>query len=700
MASSIFVYTLLLVVPIYLFIALMAFRSKEVEGYLSFGLLMITAGIYSLGYFFEIHSLSQEAVFNWLRFEYLGLAPMPALWLIFVMRYCGYSRWLSKPVLASLWTIPAITMLMINTNPFHGLFYTSFSVDFTQGLAIASIDRGPWYWVHIGFFNVALLVGSILLLYTYVKSKDIYRKRFLLLFLGSLVPWITLILYLIGMTPMNLDLSPFGILLTGIIYIFNATNYKMFDFLALARAEALRKSEEKYRLIFEHSPLGIFHFDHKGIITDCNDNFVKIIGSSRQKIVGLNLHTLPDEKFKKAFNVVLNGELANYEGVYHSVTAVKVTPVRALFAPLLSLDKQVLGGVGIVEDITERKSYEIKLEYLSLHDKLTGIYNRAFFEEELNRLQKNGAYPITVISCDLDGLKIINDTMGHSQGDKLLQSCAQVLRKALREEDILARIGGDEFAIILPHTTQLTGEEIAKEVGRNVEEYNKRAKELPLSISVGVATAVDSSKSIGEVVKEADEKMYHEKLIEKRSSRSQIISSLLAALADKDYITEGHSQRVEQYCIQIAHRLNLLSDRLTNIKLLAHVHDLGQVGISDNILKKPAPLTKEEWEIIRQHPEKGYRIAVACPDLAGVAEHVLKHHEWWDGTGYPLGLKEAEIPIECRILAVADAFDAMTSKRPYREPMGKEEALEELKRCSGTQFDPEIVAVFLSQINQ
>jgi diguanylate cyclase (GGDEF)-like protein len=300
-----------------------------------------------------------------------------------------------------------------------------------------------------------------------------------------------------------------------------------------------------------------------------------------------------------------------------------------------------------------------------------------------------------MISCDLDGLKIVNDTMGHNYGDKLLILCSALIKDALREGDTLARIGGDEFAAILPNTDFSTGEKIVNRIYEKISKYNQEHKDLIISISIGISTTLDEAKSLEKVLKDADDKMYHEKLIQKRSSRSQIINSLMAALAEKDFITEGHSQRLSYFTEKMARKLGLPNDVITNLNLLAQVHDLGKVGIPEQILLKPGKLEEDEWEIMRQHSEKGFRIAITSPDLSQIADLILKHHEKWDGTGYPLGVKGEEIPIECRILAIVDAYDAMTNDRPYSKARDEEEALNEISMCSGTQFDPYLTKIFL-----
>lgn len=352
--------------------------------------------------------------------------------------------------------------------------------------------------------------------------------------------------------------------------------------------------------------------------------------------------------------------------------------------------------VGSSHDITEQKLNREKLEYLGLHDSLTGLYNRAFFDAEMQRLSGSREYPVTIIVADLDGLKLINDTMGHAQGDALIKAGAIVLQNSLRSSDILARIGGDEYAVLLPRTDQPTGEMIVGRIRALLEQHNGENPALPLSIALGVATGEEGSVPLEEIFKTADDLMYRDKLARKDAVRTHKVDLLIYALSERDYMAQGHGQRVSGFCLTIAGKLGLPAAQLIDLVMLAQVHDLGLVGVPESILFKTGPLTADEWEIIKQHPEKGYRIALSSPDLAEIGELILYHHEWWNGNGYLQGLKGEEIPLLCRILAIADAYDVMTSGRPYRKAKSAAEARAELKRCAGTQFDPELVDLALS----
>lgn len=459
--------------------------------------------------------------------------------------------------------------------------------------------------------------------------------------------------------------------------------------------EKLRESEEKYRLVFVNSPLGIMHFDRYGAITACNDKIEVLVEAAQENLVGVNLLSLPDKKLVSAVNKALSGELSHYEGDYQIGARAKAVPVKADFAPIKIGEKDIIGGVAIVEDITERKLSEKKLRFLSFHDALTGIYNRAYFEQEMKRLEAGRNFTAGIIVCDVDGLKLVNDTLGHEKGDTLLVAAAAVLRNSFRESDVVARIGGDEFAVLLPGSSRVVVEEAFKRAKRSVEKYNLAHSDLPLSMSMGFAANSGKDVRMIDLFKEADNSMYREKLHSRQSARSSIVQALMKALEERDFITEGHAGRLPELMEEMAVTLGLPERRLADLRLLAKFHDIGKVGIPDRILFKKGPLTSEEWLEMQRHSEIGHRIALSAPELAPVAEWILKHHEHWDGSGYPLGIKGEEIPLACRILAIADAYDAMTSNRPYRQAVSHDEAIAELKRCSGTKFDPKLLRVFI-----
>jgi diguanylate cyclase (GGDEF)-like protein/PAS domain S-box-containing protein len=346
-------------------------------------------------------------------------------------------------------------------------------------------------------------------------------------------------------------------------------------------------------------------------------------------------------------------------------------------------------------DISNRKEMEEQLRFLSLFDSLTGLYNRNYFEQEMERLDSGRSNPVGVIVCDVDGLKLYNDTLGHVAGDQLLREIAGIIRDCFRSSDVVARIGGDEFAVLLPNTSLCYVDEVSRRVRDAVAEYNKNHQLLPLSISLGYSVRETMAETMASVLRQADDDMYREKLHRSQSVRSAVSQILRKALETKDFMADGHGRRLETYAVALARRMGLAEHRISELRLLAQYHDIGKVGIRDQILFKPGPLTEAEKKEIQRHCETGHRIARSAPDLAPIADWILKHHEWWNGQGYPFGIKEEAIPMECRILAIADAYDAMVTDRPWRSALSQEAAFAELQAFRGVQFDPQLVDVFL-----
>lgn len=368
--------------------------------------------------------------------------------------------------------------------------------------------------------------------------------------------------------------------------------------------------------------------------------------------------------------------------------------------PIYDQEGKVQALEGISRDVTERKQRDNQLWYLSLHDSLTGLSNRLFFEDRLQNLQKEGSLPVGIVVCDIEGLKFINDTLGHSIGDSVLKATTALLEECFKGCDTLARIGGDEFAVIKANCDLKELEKQCGELDQLITKHNIETPEIHISISLGYSYGDGREKSVFDLYRDAEDMMYRQKLKQANVARIAIVNALAKAIGDKDYITEGHSSSLALLLEKTAHVLNLSQHNIEVLKKLALFHDIGKIGIPDHILFKPGPLNQEEMVEMKKHSEIGYRIALSSPELVTIADLILKHHERWDGKGYPLGLKEKDIPMECRVLAVADAFDAMTSNRPYRSAMSQETAITELKKCSSSQFDPVIVGAFLKVVEE
>ncbi|MBC3796292.1 HD domain-containing protein [Acetobacterium tundrae] len=373
----------------------------------------------------------------------------------------------------------------------------------------------------------------------------------------------------------------------------------------------------------------------------------------------------------------------------------RIVNVRVI--PKLDDHENHIGNFGTIQDITRIKKTEEKIRYLSYHDYLTGLFNRRFYEEVLSKLDKEENLPLTLVMADVNGLKIINDSFGHAVGDELLKKASKVIKNGCRKSDVVARLGGDEFVIILPKTGQNTAAGIIKEI--EAFAAKEKVKGLKLSIAFGNYTKERKEENIQKVLKNAEDNMYQHKLYESSSKRSKTIEIIMNTLYEKSDREMMHSTRVSRICEKIGIEMKFDQDEINRIKTAGLIHDIGKMGIDENILNKQGKLNMDEWKEIKKHPEIGYRILSSVNEFSEMADYILEHHERWDGKGYPKGLKGEEISLQGRIVAVADSFDAMTSDRTYRKGLRKDEAIAEIKRCAGNQFDPNIARLFVEVVH-
>jgi diguanylate cyclase (GGDEF)-like protein/PAS domain S-box-containing protein len=459
--------------------------------------------------------------------------------------------------------------------------------------------------------------------------------------------------------------------------------------------ENLRVSQKRFESIVNMLPDVIFIIDRNGIFVDCESNDKSWIILKKEEFLGKSIALiLPDDVYPRSMEKIalaletdkmqlFDYELNNNDTVsYYESRFIKFQEDE-VFA--------------ILRDVTELKKSQLKNEHLVYHDQLTGIYNRRYFEEQLTRLDSEQHLPLAIAMVDVNGLKLTNDAFGHQTGDKLLKYIANLLlEQTFSNNDLVARIGGDEFAIVYPNTGE---EEVETRIRNIYSKLNDRSKKhFIISVSIGWASKNKSDQNLSEIFNKAEEHMYRKKLTESQSMRNQTVQAIMKTLNEKNAREKIHSERVSSICRLIGEALNLDYETIKEIETAGLLHDIGKIVIDEKILNKEGCLTEDEYLIIKKHPESSYQILKSIDAYVGLAEAVLSHHERWDGTGYPRGLKGEEISLVARIITIADAYEAMTADRSYRAAMAKESAMEELKKFSGIQFDGNIVEVFESQV--
>jgi diguanylate cyclase (GGDEF)-like protein/PAS domain S-box-containing protein len=446
---------------------------------------------------------------------------------------------------------------------------------------------------------------------------------------------------------------------------------------------------------------GVIAFDNEGKVLLMNEIAEKLTEFKQDEAIGKSgdkVFRIVDEHTRKNLenpvNKVLEFGNSSTFGINDTLLVSKTNlewPIEGNAARIRDQYNRTNGVVLLFREISEQRRKQKQIEYLSYYD----IYNRRFFDEELKRLNTHRNLPLTLLMFDVNGLKLMNDAFGYKSGDELLRKVAEAMKVECRSDDIIARVGGDEFIIILPKTSSKQVEIIAKRIRDMISK--EKVNSLAISVSFGCGTKKKSGEDIESILKEAVDQLYKRKLSESIRTRSKTIELIIETMFE-DFEKEEHAKRVSELCESIGVSLQLDQVSISDLGKLGLMHDIGNIAIDNNILNKPDTLTDVEWSEIKRHPEIGYRILSSVNELAPLAKIILAHHERWDGTGYPRGLKDEKIPMKARILTVADAYDAMTSERPYRKAMSKDAAIEEIRRNSGIQFDPMIANLFIEKV--
>jgi len=464
---------------------------------------------------------------------------------------------------------------------------------------------------------------------------------------------------------------------------------------------ALATSKDDLKLILDTAAEAIYGIDLLGNCTFCNKSGLQLLGYQTQAdLLGKNMHQLIHHSYadhslmsaddckiyqtmKQGKGFVVDDEVfwradgTSFEVEYRSFPQTK--------------DNKIIGAVITFIDITERKQKEAEVIYLSCHDTLTGLKNRRCFEDSLEEIDQPVNLPISLIFGDINGLKMTNDIFGHVAGDELIKQAAKILQKASGMDNTVSRVGGDEFIIIMPKTDRQEAEKILRKIKEGFT--NAKRTTIKCSISLGLDTKETVQQQLEEVMANAENAMYKDKTINRKKINKDIINTIIESLHANDTKEKEHSLGTQSLSEKLGRALELAETDISKLKEAAYLHDIGKITIDKSLLIKKT-LNDEEYAIMQQHPVVGYRILNLFDDTLDLAEYVYYHHERWDGKGYPIGLRELQIPLIARIIAIAETFDRIVDSEVYPSSEKIDYALSIINNGAGKQFDPELAKLF------
>ena len=453
----------------------------------------------------------------------------------------------------------------------------------------------------------------------------------------------------------------------------------------------LEKSQKRNAAIINVLPDIIFMYDSKGVFIDCQTNDEAGLVLSKDLFIGKNIsEVMPPDISEKAImsitKTIATGQLQKFEYNINIDGSQRTYEARMV----KSNDNEVLA---ISRDITSEKQEQEYILKLTYKDQLTGLYNRRYYEEQIEKLSGSEFLPLAIMMVDVNGLKLTNDAFGHHIGDELLKKVAKNLISCDSKGGFACRVGGDEFLMVFPNTDENEAEYLVDKLYELVSA--ERLENIVISISAGCQVRTDVSQSIRDTLIKAENHMLRKKIVESQSMRNQTVNIIMQTLSEKNEREKRHSVEVAKWAKEIGVSMGLSVQKVKEIELAGLLHDIGKIAIKEDILNKPGKLTQEEYDEIKRHPESGYHILKSVDEYSSLAQCVLEHHERFDGKGYPKGIKGSQISLIARIISVADAFEAMIAQRPYRKSLTEEMAIEEIKKNANTQFDPEVVTAFL-----
>lgn len=537
------------------------------------------------------------------------------------------------------------------------------------------------FYAHLVLQILILAWICVVQIMKFVMLPRSYWKRYYLIILGLTLGVLGNVVHLNGVFQIGVDLSvpTYGIL--GILMYFNTFYY----------APMINRNLTR-NLIIDYMEEPILLFNYDGRLSEASEAMRKILPAyclvSRMKI---------HEFFDKTGIDEVKDITKNQNFMFYFKVDDKIHNYDVRFSCMRDERKKIVGYMMLFHDVTQMQEAYYALEQSIIYDPLTGLFNKQSFYYQLPQWEDDRYWPVSVCICNFDNLKKYNQKYGIGFGDELIRKLAISVKHHVGVNNYIAKVDDGDIIAMMENTSEEAATMIFESIRKQME---KVFEEDAVSIEYGIYTIENMDVSIKEAVDEARRSMRRKKMLKQASASSSLVDSLKQTLTESDFQTEEHVERTQKMAARLGKAMNLKSTEIAKLELLAVLHDIGKVAIPQNVLLKKGKLSDKERQIIQQHTVKGYRIAKSSPELEDIAEGILAHHEHWDGSGYPNGWRGEEIPLLARIISAVDSHDVMVNDRPYHKAMSEKYAIAELRRCSGTQFDPYVVDVFTAMLER
>lgn len=637
----------------------------------SIGFMMIGAGLCACFYFLTLntHSYLRISLFN--SFLFISIDWLLIAMLHFVLDYTSSLEKLAhhKLVFRITTSLACLDSISLFSNVFTKAVVT-YSILESDGIVFCHYDQLLLFKAHLLFCYILLGMDLTLLIYKVIKVPKGFK--------GKYISIVVILLLIIGLNAIFLYVSGDKVIIDYSLLFYSLCGIFIYQNVFYFQMRNMQISTRT--MLMDNIGHGIIFFDFDDKFVDANKEMETLFPELTSTTF---TDTLRLSKFAKRHQFPeLMGEDKYFEWrfLYKGVERVLACEYKCL----RSEKDKIVGKMISMNDITYAK------------DTITGLDLAPAFYHHISEQDYSRSYPLQVFTININGLSVINNALGHENGNAVMANLVELLKKTFRPGTYMSKFEDGTIVALLKDCSYSSALGYASEIETLSAGISNLSFEF--SFEFGIATVDEAHSNIFDAVNEAVESMKNKKLLSDDAQGSSLIHSLTQTLLESDYETEAHVVRTRNSAAKLGQAMGLSDIDMGKLGLLSILHDIGKVGIPDSILLKPSKLNDEEWSIMKSHTEKGYRIAKSSPELEQIADLILYHHERWDGNGYPARLKGEEIPLLSRIITVVDSFDVMVNDRPYHKAMAVSDAIEELKRCSGTQFDPNIVEIFLKTI--
>lgn len=646
------------------------------------GKVMLATFLLVVFYSFNIVGTSFEVKSVALSLSFITMDIMMILFYEYILEFIGWKQKVPRIFSYCIYAYAFVDTVFMLLNPYNNISLEFYRIPFGDDFVLGYIPKLPFI-LHNIYIVVIVLFVVVLLALKCGETPRVYWKRYYMLIVGvgAAVGVNVLNLNMTGIIPVDISSALYCVV--GILMYYNTFHYLPAVTLNITR-----------RMILNYLSEPVVLFDYEGRLADYSADILKLMPGVRFEVAVMTLEDFIGEGEFKGFRNTEKDQEFEWTGKIAGENHI----FQCKFKCMKDSRNRGIGKIFVFHDITSMRKTYFELEQSTLYDPLTGFYNKQSYMTQVPQWSDSRYWPVALGVCNVNGMRSLNDRYGLAYGDFVMKQLARCVRIHMGEDAFAAKVDNGDILVVMEGKTHEDAAAVFESIKRDVEKFFE--KDNPVHVEYGIAVKEREDVTMERVLSDARTSMQNKKMLRDNSASSSLVDSLKQTLSESDYETEEHVERTREMAARLGKAMNLSDSDIGKLELLAVLHDIGKVAIPHHVLVKKGKLNDEEFKIMQQHTVKGYRIAKSSPELGDIAECILSHHEKWDGTGYPNGLKGEEIPLLARIISAVDSHDVMVHNRPYHQAMPEEDAIKELRRCAGTQFDPHIVEVFTKLLEE